>query len=1088
MSLTSFGVRKPVLVNLYVFGLIMGGLFFGSGIRREFFPEVNPTEVIVAAPYPGASPDEVERSLATKIEDRLADLRDIEEMTTVVTEGLASVRIEFEDGVDIDAKVAEVKREVDALQDLPDRVERIIVTKFEPNIPVIILNLHGDIPERVLKEEIQRIRNDLTRMPGMGTIQLSGARTDEIAVEVRPGALVEHGLSLPRVTDRVRQAMIEVPGGSVRGSGASQSVRTMGADERADAVRDIIVKAGADGAAIRVGDIATVTEGFVDADLFTRFNGRPSVGLTVFKVGDGDAIDMADMVKAYVAGRKGEPIRPTLIERLKMMGGPADGPPVSARLAAYETGRSRGAPPAEITLASDLSRFISQRLQLLARNAGTGAFFVFVTLMLLLNWRSSFWVTLGLFVAVMGTLILMRLSGITLNLLTMFGLILVVGMLVDDGIVIAENISTKHDAGEPAGEAAIHGTSQIAWPVVATIVTTVFAFLPLMLLKGRIGDLLGALPLVVVCALSVSLIEALFSLPKHMSKSLARSDERRARGGAGRFTKIEERFDAARDRFFARWVLGPYRAASRATLERPWLTLSATVGVLMVSLGMVAGGRLPFVFFDSDDTETLLVDLRMPVGTPVERTDAIIRKLEEAALEQPEVKSVFAMAGATADLEGAPAQSQGHRGQLFIELTPVEVRQANGERTGDSIKVAIRTRAGVLPGVKSLKIEGVEGGPGGPAISLAVLADDARAADPVIAALKERLGSYEGVYDVADDADAGSRELRLTPRPGASELGFTTESVALQVRGAVHGLEAHTFPGEREDVDVRVRYPEAERRSLAAIESMYLFTPDGRPVPLGEVVKVEETTGYATVRRLDRRRAVTVTAEVDDSIIRSPEEVTASLAPEIDRIRAEHPEVRIVARGRQQDLADSFSTLPIGMAVALALNYIVLAWLFQSYAQPLLVMTAIPLAIVGMIWGHIIMGYSLTFLSLIGFVALSGVVVNNSIVYMDFYNARRRAGLGALQAAYESGAARIRPILLTTITTTAGLGPLVLETSFQAKVLIPMAITICFGLMFSAVLVLLALPCLLVALDQTKRGLGAAWTGRLPGPAPTLEP
>lgn len=1088
MSLPAFGVRKPVLVNLYVFGVIAAGVIFGVGIRREFFPQVDPVEVIVTAPYPGAAPDEVERSLASKIEDRLADLRDIKEMSSIVTEGLCRVRIEFEDGVNIDAKVAEVKREVDALQDLPERVERIVVDKFEPNIPVISLNLFGDADERAMKDAVRRMRDDLRSLAGMGDVLVVGARGDEIAVEVRPAAMLEHGLSLPAVADRIRQGMIELPGGSVRTPGASVAVRTLGAAERAEAVRAIVVKAGADGQVVRVGDIASVSEGFVDVDVFTRFNGRRCMGLTVYKVGDDDAVEMADMVKAYTAGRLRQPISPTLRERIALaLRRPGEAAPVSRRMAAYELGLTRPPPPGELALTSDLSRFISQRLALLARNAGTGACFVFLTLMLLLNWRSAFWVTLGLVVAVMGTLVLMRLTGITLNLLTMFGLIIVVGMLVDDGVVIAENISARHDRGEPALEAGVRGAEEVAWPVVGTVVTTIFAFLPLMLLKGRIGDLLGALPLVVACALSVSLVEALFSLPKHMGRSLERTDRRRARGGHTRLERVEMRFDVARDRFFERFVFAPYERLTRGALARPWLTLSATIAVLLVSVGLVGGGQLRFVFFDAQDTETILADLRMPIGTPVERTDAIIRRLERAALDQPEVRSVFALVGAAADLEGAPAQSQGHLGQLFIELTPVEDRQARGERTGDDVELAIRRAAGELAGIKSLRMEGVVGGPGGPGISLAVLADNDREAAPVIESIERRLGEFDGVYDIADDADAGQRELRLTLRAGASELGFTVENVARQVRGAVFGLEAHTFAGDREDVDVRVRFPETDRRSLAAVEGMQLFTPGGVPVPLTEVVRVDETTGYATVRRLDRRRAVTITAEVDAAVAGSPEEVMRVLKPELAGMTAAHPGVRIVERGRQQDFNDSFSTLPIGLLVALGLNYVVLAWLFQSYAQPLLVMTSIPLAIIGMVFGHLVMGYALTFLSLIGFVALSGVVVNNAIVYMEFFNQRIAQGLSPARAALETGRQRIRPILLTTITTVAGLGPLVFERSFQARILIPMAITICWGLLFSAALVLVSLPCLLVVLDRTGRALRAAWTGR-PDPAPADVP
>lgn len=1083
MSLSSFGVRRPVVANLYMIAVIAAGIIFGAGLRREFFPEIRPNEVLVVAPYPGAAPDEVEEALAKKIEDAVADLRDIEEISTTVTEGLAVVRLEFEPGVRIEDAVAEVKRKVDALQDLPEQAERIVVDKFEPNLPVISLVLHGDAPERVMKEEAQRIRDDLRSLPGMGDVELAGVRTDEVAVEVRPEALLEHGLSLPTIADRVRQAMAELPGGAVKSSTETITIRTLGSEERAADIRNIVVKALPGGQSLRLGDVATVREGFVDADIYTRLDGEPAVLLTAFKVGEQDAVEIAEMVKAYAAGRLRRPIEPTLSERVKMLlRRPGDETPVSLRLAAYELGASRTTPPpGEITLINDLARFITQRLDLLGRNAFWGAIFVFLTLVLLLNVRAAVWVVVGLVVAIFGTLVVMRIADITLNLLSMFGLIIVVGMLVDDGIVIVENIVAHHERGRPPMEAAIEGAQEVQWPVVGTVTTTIVAFMPMLMIKGRIGDMLGTLPWVVAVALGVSLIEALFSLPKHMAHSLARTERLERTGRTSALRRLENRFDRARERVFARVLIEPYARLLARSLAMPWLTLAVVVAVLIGSLGLVAGGRLQFVFFKAADSETVMVNLRMPIGTPIDRTDEIVRRLERAAAAQPEVMSVFAISGYTGDTEGSSQAVQEHLAQIWLELTPVEEREIRGERTSDQVIVAIREAAGELAGIKSLRMEGIQGGPEGPPISLAVTGEDEGAIRRAARAIQERLDRFGGVFDIADDADTGQRELRLTLRPGASELGFTPESVALQVRAAVYGLEPYTFPGNREDVDVRVRLPEATRRSLAAIERLHVFTPDGRPVPLGEVVELEEAQGYATVRRLDRRRAVTVTADVDMAVA-NPEEVMAAVAPDLERIEREIPGVRIVERGRQEDVADSFSTLPLGLLTAFGLIYVLLAWLLASYVQPLIIMTAIPFAIIGMVWGHILLGYELTMLSLIGFMALSGIVVNDSIVFMEFYNHRRRAGLGAVPAAYETGRARLRAILLTTITTVAGLGPLILENSFQARILIPMAITICFGLIASTVLVLVALPCLLVALDQVQRGVITLWRGERESP------
>lgn len=1092
MNLWTFGVRNPVAANLILATLAIGGIIFGLSLRKEFFPEVRPNQVIVAAPYPGATPDEVERSLATKIEDRVRDLRGVKEVSTIAVEGRAAITIEFRDNIDIEEAVAQVKREVDALQDLPEQAERIVVNKFEPNIPTISVNLSGEADERSMKAALREIQNDLRDLPGMGDILPFGFRADELSVEVRPAALLEHGLSIPQVADRIRQAMAELPGGSVRSSTSSVLIRTMGADERAEEVRRVVVKAGGSGQVVRVGDIADVREGFVDVDVLTRFNDRRSMGLTVYKVGDQDAVKIAGMVKAYCAGRTGGAFEPTLGERLALaMRRPGSDDPVSDRMAAFDLGASRLDPlPGTITLSSDLSRFITQRLELLGRNAVTGATMVYLTLLIMLNWRAANWVVLGLIVAVLGTLVAMRLAGITLNLLTMFGLILVIGILVDDGIVIAENIVYKAENGVPPLKAAIDGTGEVAWPVLATVLTTVFAFMPLMLIGGRIGDFLGALPIVATCALGVSLLEGYTTLPAHMGHSLARAERRRARGREGRLQRLETRFDGWREAWLGRLIYRPYERLLRASLARPWLALCAVIAVWISSIAMLAGGRLEFVFFETADNEDIVADLRMPIGTPIEETDAIVRRIERAALAQPEVKNVLAISGYSGDLEGGSQAVQSHLAQLFIELDPVEAREAAGERTSPDVIVAIREAAGELPGIRNLRIEGIQGGPGGPAISLAVIGEHEPEILTTVAELQAILKAFDGVYDVADDADSGQPELRLTLLPGASELGLTTENVARQVRGAVVGLEAHTFAGEREDVDVRVRFPARERRSLAAIESMRLFTPGGTPVPLREVVRVEEARGYATIRRLDGKRVVLVTASVDAARTNT-ESVMAAAKPAIDALADARPGIRIVERGRQKDMAESFSTLPLGMLVALVLIYVTLAWIFRSYFQPLLIMAVIPFAAIGMIWGHLVMGYSLTFLSLIGFVALAGVVVNDAIVYVQFFNTRRQAGMAVVAAAIETGIHRVRPILLTTITTVAGIGPLMLERSFQAKILIPMAITLSFGLIGSTVLVLIALPCLLVATSKVRRCVAVAWTGRpVPAepPVPAADP
>jgi multidrug efflux pump subunit AcrB len=1085
MSLPAFGVRKPVVANLVMFAIIGAGVLLGLGLRREFFPEVRPNRVVVSAPYPGASPDEIERSLAIKIEDRVADLREVVEINTTVTEGSAQLIIEFADSVDIDEAVSDVKREVDALQDLPEQSERIIVDKLEPNLPAVIISIFGDTSERALKEAALAIREDLRALPGMADVTIDGIRTDEIRVEVRPRAMIEHQLSLPMVADRVRAAMQELPGGTVRTGTQTLSVRTVRVEEDAQLVADIVVKSEG-GRVLRLGDIAEVTYGFRDTDLITRLEGKPAISLTCFQVGDSDVVTIAEIAKAYTAGMRGDPLELTIGERLakaaramqnkqlEAQGKPLNLEPVSDRLRAYEAGQKWiGRLPGEARITTDLARFVTGRLELLTRNALQGGALVFLVLVLLLNWRVSFWVAIGLIISLAGTIAMMRLTGITLNLLTMFGLIIVIGILVDDAIVVAENIVARHEEGMPPMQAAIEGAGQVSWPVVTTVLTTVFAFLPLALIEGQIGDFLAALPIVVAVSLLVSLVESLFILPSHMAHTLRATDRAERTGKVSRLARFEARYDHWRDALFTRVLIPHYSRLLITCLRYRYLTLSAAVALVMASLAMVVGGRLEFIFFEVEDAESVNVTLRMPIGTPVAETDAVVRRIEAAALDQPEVASAYSSVGAIGDVNGEGGDiSQPHLGQIFLELNPVEQR----ERTSNDVILAIREQLGELAGVKSLRFEPIGGGPGGVAISLGVVGDNTEQATQVVDRLKAMLEEIQAVFDIEDDADAGQRELRFELKDGATQLGFTRASLGEQIRGAVFGLEPHTFAGNREDVKVRVTLPKETRSSPVAIEDTYVFTPQGQAVPLVEVANIEEGRGYATVRRLDRERIITVTADVNRQL-GNPEEIVASLRPELVALEREFPGVRIVERGRQKDVAESFSTLPLGMAVAAGLIFVTLAWLFSSYLQPIIVMTAIPFATVGMIWGHLALGFAMTFLSLIGFVALSGIVVNDSLIFMEFFNERKRGPASLPLALVRAGRARLRPILLTTITTVLGLTPLMLEQSFQARFLIPMAITIACGLMSATGIILLVLPAMLAILSDIKVVSRMAWSG-----------
>jgi len=1105
VSLARFGVRKPVPINLLMIAILLAGGVSGMSLRREFFPESDPEMATVSLPYPGVTPDELEETLAIKVEDKLIDLDEVKELRTTLTEGGGGITVEFREDADPDDALDEVERAIDSLTDLPEESENIQVQLFEPRLPVIRVALYGDVDEQAMKRAIRGIRDDLLELPGMGEILVEGVRDYEIRIDVRAGALLEHGMSLPSVADTVRRWMTDIPGGTVRTGTGNVKVRTMGVTEDAAAIRQIVLRSDLQGRSVSLGDIATVTDSFVDEQLYFRFNGQPAASLTVFKVGEQDIVKIAEMVRAYVAGQNGEPFQESISERLVSVI-PGIGVIISRppRLEAWEKGLASRYPlPAGASLATntDLARFVEGRLDLLLRNAKYGAILVFATLLLFLNWRVAMWVGIGLVTAIMGTLVLMSWLDVTLNLLTMFGLIVVMGLLVDDAIVVAENVQARHDRGEPALQAAVSGTDQVAWPVVATVLTSVVAFLPLTFIKGHIGDLLGALPMVVGCALLMSLIESLLILPGHMGHSLAKRDRSRP----GKTVGIIRRAEKWRDHIVLDRVIPAYGKLISLALNYRYIAAASATAILIISLGLVKGGQVGFNFLPTSDSETIIIDVNMPIGFPIDETNKVVQKIEQAAMSQPETNSIGSVVGQRANVDTGTAEAFApHVAQLFIELKPVEQRDRESSKVIGSIRRALE---GQIDEVDRITYSEINGGPGGKDITIRAHGESPDRLEAAIKDLRACLAGYEGVHDISDNNDVGQVELQHHVKPEGIALGFTSEEVARQVRGYLFGIDAHVFAADQEDIDVRVRVDEATRRSLFALQNAWLVSPAGMPIPMNQVADFTESLTYATIHRYNRQRVITLEASVAPGV--SPEDIVAKLtnpvtekaglfglvtphvaAPSpLDQVRAKYPDVTIELAGRQQQMADAFSSLPIGFLAAAVMIYVILAWLFGSYAQPLVVMLVIPFSLVGVIWGHLLLGYSLTFLSLIGFVALSGIVVNDSLILVEFYNKMRDKGLPIRDALVAAGRARLRAILLTTITTVLGLTPLILERSFQAKFLIPMAISIAMGLISATVLILVVLPCVMVIFDDIAGVLYHLWHGRprpIEPPAPGI--
>jgi HAE1 family hydrophobic/amphiphilic exporter-1 len=1076
-SLPRFSVNNPVLVNLAMITLLLGGVFSFLTLVREMFPESRPDRILIMTPYPGATPAEVEKGITRKIEEQIKDIEGVDTIESVISEGMSQIFLELESGFhDMDQALRDVENAVDAIpqEDFPEEALQTQIMESDPTWHVIMVSLYGDADARTLKVLGEELRDELLELPEITDAVLTGARKDEISVEVRPEKLVEYGVSFMDVGEAIGASNMDLPGGQIKGSRSNVAVRTLGERDWGEELYDIVIKSDAEGRLVRVRDVATIIDGFEDVELGSRFQGKPSVTVMVYKTKDQDAIKIASLVKAVVAGKMGRPLERPALDRI--VAGLSGGDAIQE---AYE--RALGSPfPAGIEVAyhSDLSRFIEGRLDLLKRNGFYGLLLVFASLLFLLHWRVAFWVMMGLALAVCGSLMCMAALGQSLNLITMFGLIIVLGLLVDDAIIVAENVYSKVEEGAEPRPAAIAGTEEVTWPVVCAILTTIVAFIPLMFIEGRMGDWFGVLPLIVCIALTVSLLEALSILPSHLAHGIrppSRTDRKAEKHRLGILGALSYRFREMQDYLVHRVLIANYEKLVRVAARYRYVTMSVMVSALAMAIGLVFGRHVPFVFIQKMDSETLIANVRMAIGTPAAKTQEAAAYVERAALGLDELSHMHTLIGADFDDNFTSGVAQAHVAYVFIELKTVEER----DRSSEQILAELRAKTANIPGVEKLTYEPIQGGPGGAPIQLEVSGD--RLEDLVGAAdrVKTSLYEFEGVTDIMDDYDSGQPEVQIALFDSARGLGLTTRSLATQVRSAFYGFEARKIQRGREDVKIMVRYPPERRRQIYDVESMYIATPAHEMVPFTEVAQLKEGTGYSIIKRKNQRRTVTVKADVDDAVTNA-EQVIAALSQKLPEIQRESPGMLMEFTGNKLETQKSFKSLEKGFAFAAVMIYVILAGLFRSYVQPIIIMTAIPFGLIGSVVGHLLMGYPLTLLSLIGLVALTGIVVNDSLILVSFINRLVESGVPPYDAVIQAAKGRLRPILLTSATTVLGLAPLMLERSFQARFLIPMGISISAGLIFATVLTLVAVPALYLILLDIK-GLIARFFGWLLG-------
>lgn len=1045
--------QNGVAANLLAGIVIAAGLFTASTIKLELFPELDLDMVSVAVPYPGAAPEEVESGIIELIEDRIQDVEGIKKITATAGEGYGSVLVEIERGYDAGEVSDKIKVRVDAIDNFPEEAEEPTVEELLIRNEVISLAVYGDAGVKTLKEIAEFIRDELNVRENITQVDIKGVAEFEISINVSETALRQYGLTFADVVQAVRNASVDIPGGSIRSRGGEILLRTTGKAYTGAGFEDIPVLTRGDGAVVRLRDLATVDDGFVDDPLITEFNGQRAVLLRVFAVGDESALDVSARVLAFAE---------TMDQEL----------PPGIRVEAFR----------------DFTYYLKGRLQMLIENGIYGLLLVLLILTLFLRPSLAFFVMLGIPISFLGAILFLPALGISINLASLFGFILVLGIVVDDAIIVGESVFTQFQKhGGPGVEASVAGTRRVSIPVTFAVLTTIVAFLPILTIPGFLGKFFYPIPVVVIATLVWSLIQSKLVLPYHLTLCNVGGGRR---GEINWLQRQQRKIADGLESFIER----RYRPFLKRAIEFRYATVAAFVSILMVMLGLLAGKHLPFVFFPPVPSDYIVAKLVMPEGTPVELTtraigqmqaglEKLIAEIEAEGHGEPFQNAVVTIGAQPFEGSGGPMgealQNTGtHIAEIAVELTKREDLAAGGEVEALSApKLANRWREliGPMAGVKELSFNANAAGAAGMPIDIQLSGRDFDQLQAAAEAIQDKLATYEGLFDIQDNYSSGKREIQLKLLPTAEPLGLRQADLGRQVRAAFYGVEAQRIQRGRDDIKVMVRYPPDERRSVENLEDLRIRTPDGREVPFDAVANFEITEGFAAITRVDRRRVINITADADKSVadlglikadLRGGDEATGFL----DQLTAETPGINWSFEGEAREQADIFASLQQMTLIALFIIYALLAIPLKSYIQPVIVMIVIPFGLIGAIGGHLIMGQPMSILSVLGFVALAGVVVNDSLVLVDFINQERTDGKPLRQAIQDAGSQRFRPILLTSLTTFAGLLPVLFETSLQAQFLIPMAISLSFGVLFATGITLLLVPAFYTILEDLREG------------------
>ena len=1063
--------QNGVAANLLAGIVIVAGLFIASNIKLELFPELELDLVQVRVPYPGAAPEEVESGIIELIEDRIQDVEGIKKITATAAEGYASLVIEVARGYNATEVNDKIKLRVDTIDNLPAEAEEPVVEEILIRNEVISLAVCGDTEPATLKAIAELIRDELSNQEQITQVDIMGIAAFEISVNVSEMALRRYGLSFDAVVQAIRRSSVDIPGGTIKSIGGEILLRTTGKGYTAADFGALPLITATDGAVVRVRDVAEVVDGFVDDPLLTEFNGQPAVLLRIFAVGDQNALDVAARVQHFAD---------TIERRL----------PAGVQVEAFR----------------DFTYYLKGRLQMLIENGLYGLLLVFLILTLFLRPSLAFFVMLGIPISFLGAMLFLEVLGISINLASLFGFILVLGIVVDDAIIVGESVFTQFQKhGGPGVAASVAGTHKVSIPVTFAVLTTIVAFLPILTIPGFLGKFFFPIPVVVIATLIWSLIESKLVLPYHLTLCKVGGHHRE---NLGWLRRQQRAIADALERFVQR----RYRPVLQWAIRLRYATVALFVGILMIMGGLLLGKHIPFVFFPEVPSDYIVAKLVMPEGTPIEVTTRAIEKMkrgldqlteetEAQGLGQPFQNAVITIGGQPFEGSGGPmgatsAAAQANLAEIAVELVKSEDRADGGDieaLSAPNLANRWRELIGPIAGSKELSFRANAAGGVGMPIDIQLSGRDFDQLRAAAEQIKAQLATYDGLFDIKDNYSSGKREIQLQIHPSAQTLGLRQSDLGRQVRAAFYGVEAQRIQRGRDDIKVMVRYPLEERRSIANLEELRIRTPDGREVPFEEVADFSLREGYSAITRVDRRRVINITADADKAVaqldlikadlkgsdyvfangrLRALETRLRTLtdtpvrAGTIDQILNHQVGINWSFEGEAREQADIFKSLQLMTLIALFIIYALLAIPLRSYLQPFIVMIVIPFGLIGAIGGHMLMGQPMSILSVLGFVALAGVVVNDSLVLVDFINQERAAGMPLREAIEASGAKRFRPIILTSLTTFGGLMPVLFETSLQAQFLIPMAISLSFGVLFATFITLLLVPAFYTILED----------------------